>query len=106
MGSHNAGQALYDLHGLAAQVCQPHACQRQSRLKESSQGALSNIAQHLLACDTALSLRYIYPQEFDSAEHACGPGMRRDIGVALPFMSMIQMDLPPGTVSLSKTSYI
>lgn len=46
------------------------------------------------------------PKEFDSAEHACGPGMRRDIGVALPFMSMIQMDLPPGTVSLSKTSYI
>ena len=106
MGSHNAGKALYDLHGLAAQVCQPHACQRQSRLKESSQRALCNIAQHLSACDTGPITQIHLPPEFDSAEHACGPGMRSDIGVALPFMSMIQMDLPPGTVSLSKTSYI
>ena len=54
----------------------------------------------------ALSLRYMVPREFDCSEHAWGPGTQREIGVALPFMSMIQMDLPPGTVSLSKTSYI
>ena len=106
MGSHNAGKALDDLHCLAAQIRQPHACQRQPRLKESSHQASSNIAQHLSVCDISPIIQIHAPLRTWLCTTSCWTRHAEGHVVASPFMSMIQMDLPPGTVSLSRTSYI